>query len=119
MPGVGVRPAIGVSGRLPSPNDAMRVTPQKICMLLTAIGLWCLPARAQLRTVANERGNLVFVYDGPVATAKKAAAPKSPATRPTAPVAAPTTAAPSSAIVTAPATPAFTAAAKPAPSAVN
>jgi soluble lytic murein transglycosylase-like protein len=53
-------------------------------MLLIVLGLWCAPARAQLRTVPNERGNLVFVYDGPVATAKKPAMTQAPAVRPVA-----------------------------------
>jgi soluble lytic murein transglycosylase-like protein len=65
----------------------MKLTPRKLCMLLMLLGLACLPARAQLRAVTNERGNLVFVNDGPAAPARKekvasnpsASAPATPA----------------------------------------
>lgn len=68
--------------------DAMKPTPLKLCMLLTLLGLLCPPSRAQVRTVADEHGKLVFVNDYPVAPAK---APKNKVLQPVqaAPAAAP------------------------------
>ena len=48
----------------------MKLTPFKVCISLMLLGLLCLPVCAQLRTIENERGNLVFVNDGPVVPAK-------------------------------------------------
>jgi soluble lytic murein transglycosylase-like protein len=48
----------------------MRLMPFKLCLSLMLLGLACLPARAQVRAIPNERGNLVFVNDGPVTAAK-------------------------------------------------
>jgi soluble lytic murein transglycosylase-like protein len=50
----------------------MRLTLQKLCMFLILLGLMSLPARAQLRAIPNERGNLVFVNDPPASSAPKA-----------------------------------------------
>jgi soluble lytic murein transglycosylase-like protein len=49
----------------------MKPMPIKPCMLLILLGLICAPARAQLRTVQNERGNLVFVNDVPATSQPK------------------------------------------------
>jgi soluble lytic murein transglycosylase-like protein len=63
----------------------MRLTPQKLCICLMLLGLSALPASAQLRLIADERGKLVFVNDSPVVPAKEEkvtstpAAPASPA----------------------------------------
>lgn len=57
--------------RIPDPLDTMKLTPLKLGIFLIWLGLMCAPARAQLRTIPNERGNLVFVNDGPVVPANK------------------------------------------------
>jgi soluble lytic murein transglycosylase-like protein len=51
--------------------NVMRLTPFKLCMSLIIIGLSCLSTRAQVRAVANERGNLVFVNDSPAVPAQR------------------------------------------------
>jgi soluble lytic murein transglycosylase-like protein len=48
----------------------MKLTPFNPYILVTLLGLMCLPAHAQLRTVPNERGNLVFVNDVSATPAK-------------------------------------------------
>ena len=37
------------------------------CILLIMLALMCVPAQAQLNRLADERGNLVFIYEGPAA----------------------------------------------------
>lgn len=61
-----MRAAIPLPARSPDPLSAMKLTSFKSCMFLLLLGLMCLPARAQLRTIENERGKLVFINDAPV-----------------------------------------------------
>ncbi len=41
----------------------MKINPPARCISLIIIGLWCFPCRGQIRVVANERGELVYVND--------------------------------------------------------
>src|SRR5258705_9193887 len=59
--------------------NAMRPILRTACILLILFGLTCVPARAQLRAVPDERGSVVFVNDGPVAPAKTAKVTATPA----------------------------------------
>jgi soluble lytic murein transglycosylase-like protein len=70
-PGEGIGADIPLSARLPDPWNAMKSTLLKLCILLILLGLISLPARAQLRAIPNERGNLVFVNDPPASATPK------------------------------------------------
>jgi soluble lytic murein transglycosylase-like protein len=67
---------IGLPAHVPGRLNAMRVTAHKLCISLILLGLACLPARAQVRAIANERGNLVFVNDVSAIPAKTEKATK-------------------------------------------
>jgi soluble lytic murein transglycosylase-like protein len=81
----------------------MKSMPFKLCISLITLILLCLPAHAQVRVIANERGNLVFVNDLPAAPAQRekvtgnsttstaSAAPAKPAEAASAPSPRPTT----------------------------
>jgi Transglycosylase SLT domain len=85
---VGTRASVGLSAGVRRDLNAMKFTQLKLCILLILLGLTCFPARAQVRAITDERGNLVFVNDGPAPVAKPGTsiAPQStpsPAAKPT------------------------------------
>jgi len=74
--------------------DAMNAKHKTACMSLITLVLVCIPARAQVISLADERGNPVYIYEGPAASSMTMPAKAVPAV--TAPAATPAASTPAS-----------------------
>jgi soluble lytic murein transglycosylase-like protein len=72
----------------------MKAKHKTACMSLILLVLVCIPAQAQMISLADERGNPVYVYEGPAASSMTMPAKADPAV--TAPAATPAASAPAS-----------------------